>query len=315
MSKNANELLLSGINIHIEKASNCENAISSALLGPVAKSFVKNVNDIHNLLILPQLVLAFGFLNGMANFHFLMKASVLGISEDKKLSDADLTTMKAEYNKFWDPKREGNDKTIEFILDKANSSISEMLENDEVRDSIRSLLASATTAGWTAFEYLSTDLWVEVLNTRPKIAQHTFSSVTDEKSAEGLTSKNIPVRILSKYNFNLQQCMGTLLKPKFDFTGVDGIHKAYVAAFEKDAALHNIFQSTDLKLLEAVRHLNVHRSGIVDEEFKNRSNLNVNIGDILPLDGATVSRLVNASIEAGCNLLCHVDHWLAIHPE
>ena len=111
--------------------------------------------------------------------------------------------------------------------------------------------------------------------------------------------------------------IGAVLKPKFDLTSLSKIKKAYVAAFEKDEALDHALDGDDLDLLEASRHLIVHKGGMVDEEFQKRVakvGIAYPVGDLLPLDGAMVSRMANAAIAAGCRLLAFVDDWLVKNP-
>jgi hypothetical protein len=118
-------------------------------------------------------------------------------------------------------------------------------------------------------------------------------------------------------NFDLRNCMGYLLEPKFDPTSLPRIKRAYTAAFGKASELTGLFDAPELGMLEASRHLIVHRAGVVDEEFKKRAakwGINYAIDVLLPLDGKQVSRLANAAIDAGCKLLSFVDEWMVNNP-
>ena len=68
------------------------------------------------------------------------------------------------------------------------------------------------------------------------------------------------------------------------------------------------FESADLKELEATRHLIVHRSGIVDEKFAQRSRQAVIVGQAVDLSGEIVFNYGTAVIGEGVTLLTHVDN-------
>src|SRR5262249_34023252 len=83
--------------------------------------------------------------------------------------------------------------------------------------------------------------------------------------------------------------------------------------FQRKPFFDTLFGEEDLDLLEASRHVIVHRAGIIDAEFtKRRENKSTTFpeGCSIPLDGRLVSRMVNAGISAGCKLLRLLDDEL-----
>jgi hypothetical protein len=131
---------------------------------------------------------------------------------------------------------------------------------------------------------------------------------------DGLTGKQISIGLLAKHGFDLRGCLGTLLKPKFDLTSLTNIRTAYEAAFGKCKQLDDMFSERDLHLLEASRHVIVHRAGVVDAEFVARTKhfgIKAEEGKLLPLSGTTVSALVDSAIKAGAAVLGFVDARLA----
>jgi hypothetical protein len=186
---------------------------------------------------------------------------------------------------------------------------------DEIREWVVGQLAAATSAAWTAFECVATDTWVTALNAVPMTYyQGVLKAAGAGESPQGLTGKQISVGLLAKYSFDLRGHLGTLLKPKFDLTSLSNIRDAYYAAFGKVQPLADLFEDEDLNLLEACRHVIVHRGGIADAEFVSRTrrmNIAVEEGAPLPLDGRLVSKLANASTAAGCKLLAFLDGQLA----
>jgi hypothetical protein len=177
-----------------------------------------------------------------------------------------------------------------------------------VRSAVRSLLLAVVSASWTVFETLLTDMWVAVLNCHPvPLAQRALEAPSFAGPDEVLSAKQVSVGLLAKYSFDLRNCLGDILKSKFDFTSVSGIHKAYKTILGDSEELRKATGTIELKELEAVRHLIVHRAGIVDEEYRKRTNSPLSSGTALPIDGITASRWASAGISSGCNMVRLVD--------
>ena len=104
--------------------------------------------------------------------------------------------------------------------------------------------------------------------------------------------------------------MGTLLKPKFDFTSVTGIQKAYKVFVPLDAFVQKIFADPILSELEATRHLIVHKASKVDEEYKRRTASDLQTGASLTFTDGQTTKFVRASQMAGLGLLAFVNDWL-----
>lgn len=188
----------------------------------------------------------------------------------------------------------------------AKSLSSTVLMREQVRPVTQALLYGATVLGWTMFETLCADLWILSVNEQPKkVATHALAAEGD--NPEGFAKKSIELGLVIKNGFDLRSCMGTLLQSKFDFSGVDGIRRAY-KVFEK--APLDALDGRDIAELEATRHLIVHRGGIVDQRFLNRTGRSLIVGSELVLDGAEFARLTNAAISAGCAFIRFIDQWL-----
>jgi hypothetical protein len=168
----------------------------------------------------------------------------------------------------------------------------------------RPWLSAATVYIWTAFECLAADLWENSLNDRTVLAHRTLSSIPgDDTGKSGLSRRHIEVGLAARHGFDLRRCLGTLLKSKFDFTSFEGIEAAYKQAFGTDELQG--FQ--DLKELEQVRHLIVHRGGVVDEKFLRVTNLKARRGVPLSPKVSQVCDYMIAVTLACVSLLKSVD--------
>ena len=137
-----------------------------------------------------------------------------------------------------------------------------------LRAGVRAVLLSQITLAWTAIEMLAADLWIAAVNERPNPLATNFARSVQHKAQD----KSIPLTALAKYgdhDFNLQRMMGRILhdEKKVDFTSLESTAFAYEKAFGRRFAA---LDSDDLKLLELVRNLILHRAGIVDPDFIDR---------------------------------------------
>jgi hypothetical protein len=173
------------------------------------------------------------------------------------------------------------------------------------------LYSAGVSGSWTALECVATDLWVTALNEEPMtLAQTAISSLEGQEPGD-LTSKQIPVGLAARHGFDLRRCLGTVLKSKFDFTGVSGIQRAYKVFIPNDEFIEKVLAQPELGELEATRHVIVHRAGRVDEEFLRRTNSSLPVGTVLTFNNEQSARFSYVSSQAGTGLLAFVNDWLA----
>jgi hypothetical protein len=173
----------------------------------------------------------------------------------------------------------------------------------------RPWLFAITLYIWTAYECLAGDLWAASVNQATTLGHHLLSSIgSDDKENLGLSRRQIDVGLAARYGFDLRHSLGTILKPKFDFRSFSGIEDAYNQAFGACGKPLEEYRIT-LKELEQIRHLIVHRGGVVDERFAQVSKRRVMPDKIVPLRLSQVG-LYMMSVTMGCvALLRVVDEW------
>jgi hypothetical protein len=202
-------------------------------------------------------------------------------------------------------------------------------------------MTGMTIGAWTAFETLSTDVWINSVNMKPMtlgvnalLGRKKREKASGQAEPDESEQKHSPMSfdILKEYKFNLGSCLGTMIhsKRKYDFNALEGIGHAYGETFcvrDRDGTrkgkmneCKTWFSGEDhqkLQILEAVRHVLVHRAGQVDRPFLDRIEGrylafgNLSVGDSLLLDGGIVADLVGASVRRALALIEGVDKWLA----
>lgn len=195
-------------------------------------------------------------------------------------------------------------------------------QNGPTEIGIRPILSAQVIAAWTAFEALAEDLWTQALNARPRLgfvainAEPKEGDTDDDRSRKLNMRVPIPVWLLQKPGFRVEENMGTLLRSQYNFSKKDGVASAYLAAFpDQRSKIDAIFKSQELHWLGQCRHVLVHKAGRVDKEFKDRMRAhpqfgNSSIGESVPLDGDRVIELAGYADAKGRELIEFVDSWL-----
>jgi hypothetical protein len=157
------------------------------------------------------------------------------------------------------------------------------------------------------------DLWEVAVNCHPRgLSELRGKSSKDEQ-------KSLPLWLIAKHGYNLSGVMGTVLKEQMHFDRLETISENYERAFYKDHDLIlSVFKDDPICSLSAVRNLLVHRAGVIDERYLNRTKKLVlapkgAINEPIQLDGEIVHKLTTAAIVFGCALLNEVDKWLVAH--
>jgi hypothetical protein len=196
------------------------------------------------------------------------------------------------------------------------------------------ILTNQIIGAWTAFETLAGDLWEAALNChphrlsdlkgkRPKRARTTatIEVAPDPLSAGAETDKRLNLSSLQQYDYDLSEHMGTVLRYRYNFTVLDSIRDAYWQAFSKDNEdVCGAIMDESLDAIAAVRNVIVHKAGIVDQEFINKTKRSLRLSAVtskqrLAIDGPLVQYLVEPVISQSVKLTQAVDKWLVDHPQ
>ena len=214
-------------------------------------------------------------------------------------------------------------KTMEIVLSESGTP--------EAHAAIEYLLTSVLLNAWLSLEVLATDMWVVAVNMRPmSLGDNAFLAARHEKAKDRLIStsetnakpgvEGIRIDVLREHDFDLGGKMGSILhrSRKFDFNSLAGIEYAYKTCFGENVS--KLFDETEIRALEIIRHLLVHRGGLVDEQFKKRMEKNakwayLNMGDSFPVDTAVAVDYSNAASRTGTLLLQAVNQWLEDNPK
>lgn len=276
----------------------------------IASVFLRNLEKIHELHMMPYVTAA----DGVRLFFWTVNYVQAALQSGKRASDAIEENTKVAEQLFAEFLQQPETKMT--IASHIDDRITSLMRHDSFQRAMDVMFFISTPLLWTAFETLARDTWITAIDAGPvSIAQRTFRSLDDNEVDDGIRKKSIEVGILAKHGFDLRGRIGSILQDKFHFSSIEGISKAYHAAFPNEGAFLATLENDDLKSTEQVRHLITHKAGIIDDKYKKRTGTNQNIGEELVVTGAQVSRFGQAVVEIGISLLVFVDNFLTNNPK
>ena len=157
------------------------------------------------------------------------------------------------------------------------------------------------------------------LNAEPEILSKLDGQVARKKGKND-PDKQLDLNYLHRYRYSLKDVMGTILRKRFNFTLLDGIKEAYMAAFSEGGTdVLDAVKDRALFQLSCVRNVIVHRGGLVDEDFHRKMKAEarfsgVAIGEAIAIDGEATNELIGPAVQCGVRLIEAVDRWLVSHP-
>ena len=212
------------------------------------------------------------------------------------------------------------------------------------------ILGAMLTGAFSAFGSLAEDAWVTCVNLRPTTisqnlldstnikgtdkAEQKFHRTADSKAGE---RKSVSLQDLIDMDFDISEKAGQLyvLARKVSFATMESTARAYLNAF-REPFLNKVWRSHAFRqmfILEQVRHLFAHQSGLVDKNFTEKisrlskdpvsmeqieipgSIASAKVGPngerpMLALERDWVPLMLRLAITAGTELLEFVDTWM-----
>jgi len=248
----------------------------------IANTFNYNVNSMLSALNIPFTL----SINATQNQHHY-RSRMVGIIESLKykVTHHDIETddpildqirgdiIKNEMNKL---------KTSEEVQEQFVLNIYRFLEpfthEEETTGAASALLYQGAILLWSAFEALSKDLFITFINKNPHKIKDLLESPATKKR---LNFNKITPETLMNYDFDITNKMGEIVAENQDFSDLETIKQIYDVMFPASLSDRLILKDNDIWILSQKRHLIVHRGGIVDKKYLDKTGEALNSGDKL----------------------------------
>lgn len=284
-------------------------------LRETVEAFVSNVGRVHQFwLFQPRLVD-----HACVNMAILFEAAFLETGHvpitEAESQDAELQKRVFDRVKIVTEQRYGDGLTIRRRDGRALERFDDLSQKlPDWQPAIHAALTSQLLGIWTAFEALSSDIWTEAVNSRPRLVlQWTRADTRNQE-------KSIPLSTIQRADFDLRECMGTIFRDtgKVSFMSLATTKEAYKKVFGELPA--GLLDNPQLRILELVRNLLAHKAGRVDDTFREAiKDLPHAFGDLagkkeLDLNGEIARDLSTTAINQGVQLIEFVHGWLQANP-
>lgn len=296
-------------NIKIEALEQEISKIELKGLRELCHGFYENMDTLSTMVILPAILCSNEFMR--FNYVLLSLEAMLASKTEnwEKASEEDKKRYSEEEKRIWETKyKPKGEQLARDAASKGVDKFSFMLKRPDIYKSYRVLLYSAIVFVWCSFEIFMKDLWETSLNIAgkrvKKMALGNIGKIENNDSYSGIRGKYVSLDNLGQYNFNISNKLGSILVNKFDFTSPYGIKEAFICLFPKSTAIKEALENEGLKQLEARRSVIVHRAGMLDATFCQKTGINrKEIGTYLQLSDEEVFDYGNVTIDIALKMI------------
>ena len=155
---------------------------------------------------------------------------------------------------------------------------------------------------WGAFEIFANDTLRVLLNARPKI----ITVFAESKPYRDVLSARMLIEALEAKDFNLSSAMGDIF---CDVVKLDLLEKIRDAVHISlgDPSVDIMLKDDRLWKISQQRHLIVHRRGLIDARYLERTSDRATVGEPLILNGDYIETSLTVVRDVGCGL-CNSAH-------
>lgn len=294
---------LEDANIDIESIKTIADELTSDNLKSIHEKYCGSIGQILTMISSPLILMTLAMTKVKEDHLSIQSAVKLGLFINNPPKDPKDAAQ--QLVKFF---KEELKKANENIVEEAQIESNKLYEkSEEIRSCFNNIGLNALVNSWTLFEAFSKDIWVNILNNNPQFLNQKIIN-TKVENDNGANSKTIPLNILSKYNYDVSRHLGEILSIKYDFTGVEGLKKAFKDLLNLEDKEISFFNDLKINQLEICRHIIVHNAGLIDSRYLSRSKrTNETINQKLQLDIMEVNDMINYSINCVKQLLLLAD--------
>jgi len=186
----------------------------------------------------------------------------------------------------------------------AFKDLGNMLFDRELALAMNEILRQGVVLVWGALEVLAQDLFVLLLNVNPKLVS---DLIADDNTRRLSQLKAIPLETVAMYDYELSHKMGDILARSYKVDDGASMRTVFGVLFKGDERLQVALGERGLWMLNQLRHIIVHRRGIVDAEYIAKTGDGVELGTEIQIKPDDLERYFEFVTDAGIGML-HAAH-------
>jgi hypothetical protein len=186
--------------------------------------------------------------------------------------------------------------------DRTLDSLRGALEEKVFEEGASELLRQCTVLVWSALEVLAQEVFTEILNAKPMLATRLYEGEATKKL---FPWKSIMFDDLVRHDFDLSRKMGQVLLELRAIDTIPLMRAVFAALFPGADDLREAFGDKSLWILNQRRHLIVHKRGVVDRDYLNKTGADIQLGQQLTVTTSDLEQHMDAVIVVGSELLIY----------
>lgn len=265
---------------------------------PIGQAFVENLHGVVRTLSIP-FQYTYSQVHGLHWQRILLAERIRARSLPNE-AERDSTARANATQKFENFLAEENGgKVAHEVLER----LAVLKDETDSLAAARELTRQGVVLMWSAFEVLARDLFVDLLNENPSWVENLLVHLPSRKR---FTVDKVDWQTLSSFGFDLSGSLGTLLAQRADLDDIQTIRDAYGGLFPNAINLNQRLSDPRLWHLFQKRNLIVHRRGVVDRLYIEKTGDALALGTQMWVTPADVEDLLAAAIAAGEELVGEV---------
>lgn len=168
---------------------------------------------------------------------------------------------------------------------------------------------AALIRAWTAFECTARDAWRIAVSESELLRDRVMKTLKAQ-------DRKIDLRDLAEARAPVEDAICDMITDKYQISSYNSICNAYAALLREKSLVSKALGTDitdDVRVCAEIRHLLVHKAGIIDEDFLDRTDFRgAKVDGPLRIPPVVQARLVCNVIVAADSLLREVDHTLLL---
>ena len=310
MSKRAAALIALPFRISDRESTPIES-LPDDCFGVIEKAFIYNLNETVNILTLPYSLTYQSTVNSLYSKILIAEKIRSANLMDRGMNEHDAylvaeQTANERIEKMLNSDSLESTPLIELVILALNS----LVESDHFSKISSTYLRQAVVMVWNAFEILTRDILEQVLNHSPSLIERLSKSDVVKRRID---LKTLVWENIGTHGFNLSEAMGSIIVSSQDFSDISSIKGFFRALLDGDQRNMKALAALDsraLYSLSKLRHLIVHRRGMIDQRFLAATDSKQSVGEEVEMSVQVIENFVRAVNDCGLQLLGSARHLL-----